>query len=96
MEDHSNEVYVVKAIVKVISTPYSTNIKLASLDGSVEFTLYCSNAATQYAFLTPFADQEVTVELALCNWNGKNYYRGCVLAVTVNGQRIVNELNFTN
>ena len=33
MEDHSNEVYVVKAIVKVISTPYSTNIKLASLKG---------------------------------------------------------------
>lgn len=94
MEDHSNEVYVVKAIVKVISTPYSTNIKLASLDGSVEFTLYCSNAATQYAFLTPFADQEVTVELALCNWNSKTYYAGCVISVITENGKIINTLNF--
>ena len=93
MEDHSNEVYVVKAVVRVISNAYSTNIKLESLDGSVQFTLYCSSA-NQYAFLTPFADQEVTVELALCNWNSKTYYAGCVISVITENGKVINTLNF--
>ena len=94
MEDHSNEVYVVKAVVRVIKTAYSTNVKLESLDGSVQLTLYCSNGGTQYAFLLPFDGQEITVELALCNWNSKTYYAGCVISVITENGKIVNTLNF--
>lgn len=92
-EDHSTEVYVVNAIVEVVETPYYTNIKLKSLDGSVSLTLY-SSSANQYSFLKAFAGQEVTVELAPCNWNSKNYYAGCVISVTYNGEKTVNTLNF--
>ena len=38
--------------------------------------------------------KEVTLELALCNWNGKDYYAGCVISVTYDGMKTVNTLNF--
>ncbi len=92
--DHSTEVYIVQAVVKLISTNYYTSIKITGLnDPSIEFSLYCSSA-NQYEFLKQFADQEVTLELAICNWNSKNYYTGCVVSVTSNGTKIVNTLNF--
>lgn len=93
MEDHSNEVYVIKAKVKLVTTYFYTSIKITSLDGSKEMSLYCSSA-DQYEFLKQYADKEVTLELALCNWNGKDYYAGCVISVTYEGQKTVNTLNF--
>ena len=93
MEDHSNEVYVVKAVVKLNKTAYYTNLKLLSLDGKVEFTLY-SASANQYEFLHQFDGQEITIELALCNWNSKNYYAGCVISVITEDGKIINTLNF--
>lgn len=91
-EDHTTEVFVVKATVSVVRSTYYTNIKLT--DGNVSVTLY-SSSANQYAFLQQFEDQEVTVELVPCNWNGKNYYAGCVLSVTdAEGNVVYNTLNF--
>ncbi len=93
-EDHSTEVYVVKATVTVIEAAYFTNINL--VDGDTTFELYCSGAG-QYAFLKQFAGKEVTLEIAPCNWNDKKFYKGCVLAVIdENGNKILNELNFLN
>ncbi len=92
-EDHGTEVYIIKATVEVEETAYYTNIKLVS--GSTKITLYCSSA-NQYGFLKAYAGQEVTVEIAPCNWNAKNYYAGCVLAVrNADGTKTCNELNFT-
>ena len=35
------------------------------------------------------------LEIALCNWNNKTYYTGCVLAViNEDGTKTVNTLNF--
>lgn len=93
-EDHSTEVYVVKAIIKVIEDQHYTSIKLESLDGSVQISLYCSSA-NQYSFLKQFAGQEVTLELAMCNWNSKKYYAGCVISVTSGDTKIINTLNFS-
>ena len=56
-------------------------------------SLYCSSA-DQYSFLKAYDGKEVTLELALCNWNGKDYYAGCVISVTYNGEKTVNTLNF--
>ena len=92
-EDHSTEVYVVKAVVKVVTTYYYSSIKIESLDGKVQMSLYCSSA-NQYEFLKQYADKEVTLELAMCNWNGKDYYAGCVISVTYEGVKTVNTLNF--
>ena len=84
-------VYIVKATVEVVETPYYTNIKITS--GSVSFTLY-SSSANQYSWLKQFAGQEVTMELNLCDWNAKGL-KGCVLAVYTENGTIYNELNFT-
>ena len=92
-EDHSTEVYILKATVNLIENSYYTNIELVS--GDTKVTLYCSSAS-QYSFLKQFAGQEVTMELAPCNWNDKKYYRGCVLAVYTDGGKVLNELNFQN
>ncbi len=90
-EYHSTEVYVVKATVNIVETAYYTSINLTS--GDVKLSLYCSGAG-QYSFLKQFAGQEVTLEIAPCNWNDKNYYAGCVIAVRTADGKILNELNF--
>ncbi len=92
-EYHSTEVYVVKATVNLVETNYYTSINLTS--GTTKLTLYCASAS-QYNFLKAFAGQEVTVEIAPCNWNDKNYYAGCVLAVRTADGKILNELNFAH
>ena len=90
-EDHSTSVYIVTATVEVVETAYYTNIKL--VDGSTTVSLYCSSA-NQYNWLKAYAGQEVTLELAPCNWNNKTYYAGCVLAVHTADGKVVNALNF--
>ncbi len=93
-QDYSTTVFVLTVTVEVVVTPYYTNINLIS--GSKKVTLYCSSA-NQYSWLKVFAGQEVTVEIAACNWNDKkDYWRGCALAVYLDdeGGKIYNTLNF--
>ena len=90
-ENYSNTVFVLKATVVVESSKYYSTIKLSF--GSVSVSLYCSNAK-QYAFLEQFAGQEITVELAACNWNNKPFWTGCVLAVITEDGKVLNTLNF--
>ena len=89
--DHSTSVYVVTATVEVEESAYYTKIKLK--DGATTVSLYCSSA-NQYKWLQAYAGQEVTLELAPCNWNNKTYWAGCVLAVRTEDGKAVNELNF--
>ena len=90
--DYTTSVFVMKATVTVEETAYYTNIFLS--DGTTQVRLY-SSSAKQYNWLKEFAGQEVTVEIAACNWNDKNYYTGCVLAVVhADGTKTVNNLNF--
>lgn len=91
-EDHSTEVYIVTATIVFNETPYYTNLQLTA-DGVSKYTLYCSGAG-QYSFLKEFSGQEVTLEIAPCNWNNKSYYAGCVLAVYTDDGKVLNELNF--
>lgn len=91
--DYTTKVYVLKATVTVNETAYYTNIDLYS--GDTKVSLYCSSA-NQYSWLKEFAGQEVTIEIAPCNWNDKKYYRGCVLAVYTENGKVLNTLNFDN
>ena len=93
-KDYSTTVFVMKAEVVVEQSQYFSKIYLKS--GDTQVTLYCSGAK-QYSWLTEFAGQEITVELAACNWNDKSFYAGCVLAVVnEDGSRVLNEVNFGN
>ena len=91
--DYSTTVFVVKAIVNFEETAYYTKCNLT--DGNNNVTLYCSSAK-QYGFLKQFAGQEVTIELAACNWNNKTFWAGCVLSVITEDGKVVNSLNFDN
>lgn len=92
-QDYSTTVFILKATVVIEETPYYSSIKLSS--GNTTVSLY-SSSASQYGFLKQFAGQEITVELAACNWNNKNYYAGCALAVITENGKILNTLNFNN
>ena len=89
--DYSTKVFVVTVTVQVNETAYYTNISLVS--GGTKITLYCSGAG-QYSWLTAFAGQEVTLELAPCNWNDKTFWAACALAVYTEGGKTLNTLNF--
>ena len=90
--NYTTTVFVLKATVNVVEQAYYTSIALT--DGDTKVSLYCSSA-NQYNWLKAYADQEVTLEVAACNWNDKNYYTGCVLAVrNADGTKTLNELNF--
>ncbi len=88
-EDHSTSVYVLKGTVEIVKTAYYSNVKF--MDGGTSINLYCADAA-QYAFLEEYNGQEVTLEIAPCNWNSKAYYAGCVLAIRTEDGKIVHEL----
>ena len=92
--DFSTTVYVVTATVKYEKGAYSSSYYL-SAEGVNKFTLYSSGAG-QYSWLEQYVDQEVTLEIAVCNWNDKSYYTGCVISVTYNGVKTLNNLNFEN
>lgn len=90
-ENHSTTPYVLKATVKLTESTYYSTISLT--DGTVNVTLY-SSSANQYNWLKEYADTEITVEIIPCNWNGKNYYAGCVLSVITDEGKVFNTLNF--
>ncbi len=93
MVDYTTTVYIVTATVTVEETQHYANIHLTAEDGT-NLRLYCNNAS-QYSWLKALANQTVTVEVAACNWNDKDYYTGCVLAViNEDGTKTYNTLNF--
>lgn len=88
---HTVEVYVVTGTVRQEVTNWSTNTYVG--DGPDEVMLY-SGSKDQYKWLTPYLDQPVTIELAVCDWNAKGN-KGCVLSITTeDGTQIFNTLNF--
>ena len=91
-KDYSTSVFIVKAKVEVTETAYYSSIALT--DGTNKVTLY-SSSASQYSWLQAYAGQEITIELAACNWNDKTFYASCALAViNEDGSKTINELNF--
>ena len=94
-QHHSTEVYVVKATVEFVETDYYSTLNITH--NGTTLKLYMSGAG-QYSWLKAYAGQEVTLEIAPCNWNNKkDQYRGSVLAVVhEDGTKTVNSLNFDN
>ena len=93
--DYSTQVYVVKAVILYEETQYYTSCKLQSTDGSLTMNLY-SKSAAQYSWLKDFYNKEVTIEVAVCNWNNKTYYAACIISVVLeDGTKVVNNSNFS-
>ena len=90
--DYTTTVFVLKAKILLKGDGYSSTIYLTD-DQGTEFRLYCSNS-NQYSWLKAYAGQEVTVEVAACNWNDKGYYTGCALSAETPDGKVYNELNF--
>lgn len=94
---HTAEVYVITAGLKFVSTKNYSNAYLK--DGDSEMRLYCTNAAGQYQWIKPYVDdtKTYTMEVAVCNWNNKNYYTACLLSITdSNGNKVMNTFNFNS
>ncbi|MBQ2806436.1 MAG: hypothetical protein IJF08_05240 [Clostridia bacterium] len=89
LEDHTTTVFVVKGKVNFPGGYSAPSI----VDGDTTLQLYCSGGA-QYSWLNQFADQEITLEIALCNWNDKKAWKGCILAVHTEDGKVLNTLNF--
>ena len=96
-EQHTAEVYTVTCkVVETSSTSGTyTNVQIKLNEGDTYMTLY-SKSSGQYSHLLAFKDKEVTVNLALCNWNGKSYYTGCVLSATDGTTTVYTKLNYDN
>lgn len=86
--DQTTTVYVVKGTVSFPSGYGAIEIQ----SGSNALGLYHGSTA-QYSFLEQFKGQEVTLEIAICNWNSKQL-KGCVLSVITQDGKILNTLNF--
>ena len=95
LEDHTTEVFKVQAKISFIDkVNYTTVVLVDPNDESVSLSLY-TTSASQYNFLKDYEGQVLTYNVAVCNWNGKNYYRGCIVSVeTSEGTTIYNQLNF--
>lgn len=94
---HTAEVYVITAGLKFVSTKNYSNAYLK--DGDSEMRLYCTNASGQYQWIKSYVDdtKTYTMEVAVCNWNNKNYYTACLLSITdSNGNKVMNTLNFNS
>lgn len=94
---HTAEVYVITAGLKFVSTKNYSKAYLK--DGDSEMRLYCTNASSQYQWINPYVDdtKTYTMEVAVCNWNNKNYYTACLLSITdSNGNKVMNTLNFNS
>lgn len=94
---HTAEVYIITAGLKFVSTKNYSNAYLK--DGDSEMRLYCTNASSQYQWINPYVDdtKTYTMEVAVCNWNNKNYYTACLLSITdSNGNKVMNTLNFNS
>jgi hypothetical protein len=62
------------------------------MNSSTSILLYTSSGK-QYNWAKELGTGELTIELALCDWNSKGY-KGCIISISDGTTKIVNNLNF--
>ncbi len=88
----TTQIYVTTGIVEILKTAYYTNYYLVVPGTSNKMLIYSSNGAG-LGWLDEFAGEEITLELTICNWNGKGN-RIAVIAVVTEDGKIINNNNF--
>jgi len=91
LEDHTAQGYRITATVKNVKATYYENWYLTS--GANEFRIYCGSGR-QLSFLDAYAGQEVVVEVALVNWNGKDLLLAIIAIVLPDGTKVPTDTNF--
>ena len=88
-ENKTTQVFIIEASITI--SGYTAVIS----NGSASITLY-TGSASQYQWLVDAAaGKTLKMEVALCNWNAKNPYKACVLAVYLeDGTKVINQNNF--
>lgn len=91
---HTTEVYVLEGVtISANIQPQYSTYNLVQGDASMQ--LYSSSGSQYDDLLGAYANQTVDMELALCNWNSKSSFKGCVLSVTnAEGVKTYNTFNF--
>ena len=91
LTDYSTTVFVLTGTLQFPTGNGQVSIN----DTNGNFIGFYASGSSQYNFLQKFEGQEVTLEIAACNWNNKKDWKGCVLAIRLaDGTKIVNQLNF--
>ncbi len=83
--------YRVTATIKLHETQFYANWQLWT--GSQYMLIYASGAG-QLSFLQPYKDQEVTLEMALVNWNGKALRAAVIAIILPDGTKVPCNTNF--
>ena len=92
--DYSTQAFVVTGTTYTKGDNYSSTVHIQGDDSNKAMRLYCSSAK-QYSFLNDYYNEELKFEIALCNWNDKNYYTGCIISVILpDGTKVLNNSNF--
>lgn len=91
---HTAEVYLLEDVtISAVIQEKFTRYDL--VQGETKMQLYSSSGSQYDSLLKNYANQTVDMELALCNWNSKIPFKGCVLSVTDSeGVKTYNTLNF--
>ena len=95
--DLTAKAYVVKGHITKVASNYSTNYYVSTsstYSAASSYYLYAGSGG-QYAPFDEFVGAgEVTIELALCDWNTKSEYRACLISVSDSTHTVVNNYNF--
>lgn len=89
----TTKVFVTTGVIEKVGTAYFTNYYIQNPDNADEKMLIYSSNGAGLAWLDAFVGKEITLELAICNWNGKGS-RISVIAVITESGKVVNENNF--
>lgn len=93
MQDYSTTAFILEGKVIFNDYGYYSNVQLVDSEEKTKVTIYCSKS-DNYLWLKDYANQIATFEVAACNWNGKNFYAGCILAVYTENGKLINDVNF--
>ena len=91
-EANYSQGYIVTGQIKKVVSSYSVNYSVSDENGTY-ISIYSAGKAITY-FDNFTNDNIYQIELALCNWNSKNYVRCSVLAIIVGGVRQPNLNNY--
>lgn len=83
--------YVFKTDAQYPQIYFYANEEASKSEEASYLRVYSGNSS-QYAFLEPMVGKQVTVELAICNWNGKQYLC-CPLTLSDGTTTVYNQLH---
>ena len=92
-KDLSSQGYTVSATFKKVESTDNRSTWHIQMDDA-DLELYTSDVS-HYDWLTPYVGKTVSVDMALCNWNKKSFYKAAILSVTDGKETVYNTYSYT-